>query len=93
MWIGEEVGVGQFSGINSVGVEKEKSEKKKKKPKEKKSQKEKPKEKKRKKEKGSGESGKNTNHRAKTSRGQSSMHLEPYWWSSSFVINGHHSSL
>ena len=64
MWIGEKVGVGRFSGINSVGVEKENSQKK--------SQKEKPKEKpKEKKGKGSGESGKNTNRRAKTSRGQS----------------------
>jgi hypothetical protein len=81
MWIGEEVGVGRLSGINSVGVEKEKSQKKKpkEKPKRKAKRKAKRKKKEKEKEKGSGESGKNTNRRAKTSRGQSSMHLEPCW--------------
>jgi hypothetical protein len=51
MWIGEEVGVGRFSGINSLDVE-EKNQKKK--PKEKKSQKEKPKRKAKRKEKKKG---------------------------------------
>ena len=53
MWIGEEVEVGRFSGINSLDGEKEKA-KKKKKPKEKKSQKEKPKRKAKRKEKKKG---------------------------------------
>ena len=51
MWIGEKVGVGRFSGINSIGVEKEKKPKEKAKRKaKKKSQKKSQKKKKRKRE-------------------------------------------